>query len=476
MRRSSNSSRATIAFAVVVLVVTWLSWRGTSGGAPPGSRDGGAAQPPDDATVAAQAEVARTPATDDVSPPAVPEALAEAIAALLFGGDDGMPGYLRCVNLVASGEVAPEQASHAALSRLVADAGATTPVLRQVGLPAALLLADTAPTRRVAALGRRYRTDGSTHALHAALRARLGTWPDPLDPARVEALVASLLDLSAPALATRLAELLRSSDPHAHRAVRQALRSFASQGDASRIAVAAWALLHTEDGPTSGVAELLGCAAELQFEQASERTGPAINHLALAVRSMLAGGQYVAHAADPRLRATLVDALARAAGGAASQHGTAVFAAIALGGVGEDVRAASALAGLVKANVGGTIGNTAVVNLGYATDPAGFLALLPRFPDAPADAAAVLPHLDYLVGLMMATRRHPEQAEAAVPFLASTLTVWTTTALHLQARRNVLDLIADDLRPEFAPLLRRIAEDPADIHAAVARQLLERLR
>jgi hypothetical protein len=48
--------------------------------------------------------------------------------------------------------------------------------------------------------------------------------------------------------------------------------------------------------------------------------------------------------------------------------------------------------------------------------------------------------------------------------------------LQGQARGNLLSLIADDPRPEFAPVLRRIAADGRDPQAAVAKQILEQIR
>jgi hypothetical protein len=122
------------------------------------------------------------------------------------------------------------------------------------------------------------------------------------------------------------------------------------------------------------------------------------------------------------------------------------------------------------------IRNTAIVNLGYVTDPVGFVAMSPRFHDAPTEDAVLLPHLDYLVGLTMAMRRHPEQVDVVVPFFESALATWRATPLQGQARGNLLSLIAEDPRPEFAPFLRRIAADGRDPQAAVAKQILEQIR
>jgi hypothetical protein len=338
------------------------------------------------------------------------------------------------------------------------------------------LLADSSPTPAVVEMGRRYLAGVSDHPVHAQLRTRLGTWPDPIDREAVAKLVAALLELGERELEAELAKLLAAGDRLSRCAIREVLGTLAGGSDSAKVAVVVWALLHGPDGPTTGAVQLLGCATELQAALASEHTAPAVNHLALAVRSMLAGDQYMRFHADPRLRATLADALGAAAHGAVDQQGSAIFAAVAMGGVGEDSRAAKALATLSTVSPNYAIRNTAIVNLGYVTDPVGFVAMSPRFHDAPTEDAVLLPHLDYLVGLTMAMRRHPEQVDVVVPFFESALATWRATPLQGQARGNLLSLIAEDPRPEFAPFLRRIAADGRDPQAAVAKQILEQIR
>ena len=475
MNHRTFSLLAALALVTVAIGQSLCAWRDAEVAAPLHTHAGGKRSVAEAATATA-AEAKRTKAPDDLPVVAMPAALADAVEALLFGVDDGLLGYLRCVDLVAQGEATRELASQAVVARLLADAAAAAPQLRQAGLPAVFLLADSSPTLAVAEMGRRYLAGLSDHPVHAQLRTRLGTWPDPIDRAAVAKLVEALLELGERELEAELAKLLAAGDRLSRCAIREVLGTLAGGSDSAKVAVVVWALLHGPDGPTTGAVQLLGCATELQAALASEHTAPAVNHLALAVRSMLAGDQYMRFHADPRLRATLADALGAAAHGAVDQQGSAIFAAVAMGGVGEDSRAAKALATLSTVSPNYAIRNTAIVNLGYVTDPVGFVAMSPRFHDAPTEDAVLLPHLDYLVGLTMAMRRHPEQVDVVVPFFESALATWRATPLQGQARGNLLSLIAEDPRPEFAPFLRRIAADGRDPQAAVAKQILEQIR
>lgn len=373
---------------------------------------------------------------------------------LLYGPAGGAAGYAEILSGVRQGTEKRDAAFTLLFEELDAD-NRGDGKLQNVELPLAFLLDIEPPPATAVSAKDAYLRVAAKTVPHTRMMDGLRSWP--LDEA-TRARILELLDEVATATSheervTALEKLFAMGAVGAKAFAVDLVKR--CHKDGSRTAAFVHAMLDASTDPKV-YSMVLNEAASTQIFAGESRASSVVNMVALGFRTYL--GNELGMQVDPRRRIEVQSAVMGLATNATVKHalGLGVAAAVALGGGNQDdPRIAQYLSNASK-EWPTLAANTALVNLGYSTDPTGYLGYVPWRLTPPTDMQRMIRHADYIAGLSIALNRHPEQESVVLPYVEETLRSWRNSRYELLVCEDVLRLIQSLKLRGAEPALREL--------------------
>ena len=377
----------------------------------------------------------------------VPNAQAETPAwllDLLFGHADGIAGYTEALSGIQNHTLDPGRASVQILGELIRDNNGSTQLRNTLVI--SLLREDPEPSERTVVQRSDYLSADAGSQIHVRMMALLKLWPvDEATRTLITELLAEITQAESQEDLQRLIRELLKLGPAGSKAL-SGLIVNRTRKDASKAMPLVIALLETTTEPDT-ISMLLNETAATQWIEGNERASDAINSIGVAVRTYLAGdlGLDTESARAQAIRAVLMEV---ASGKAVDQAvGLGVTAAIALGGGKQDDPMIAGFLARASKTWPTLAANTALVNLGYAADPSAYLAYVPWPMTPPTDRERMVRHADYLSGLTVAMRRHPDQEGLVLPYISDALRTWRSSRFEVMMCEHILGMVQNmDIR------------------------------
>jgi hypothetical protein len=375
---------------------------------------------------------------------------------LLYGPAQGASGYAEIVSAIRQGTEDRNDSLTALLLELNSDNRGDGDV-KNVQLPLALLMDVATPPPGAIAARDAYLASEPTTQRHTELMSALREWPvSEATHARILELL-SELD-AATTHADRVAaieELLRLGLIGAKTVAMELVRRCHEDGGGTVPFVHALLDASTDSSVLSMV---MHETASAQVFAGEERASGVVNMIGIGFRTYLAGE--LGSTVDLRRRITIQSTLMSLAAEESVKHslGLGVATAVALGGGNQDDPRVAAFLSNASKQWPRLAANTALVNLGYSTDPTSYLGYVPWPLTPPRDLQRMVRHADYIAGLSVALNRHPEQESVVLPYIVETLRTWRSSRYEVLVCEDVLRLIKNMNVRGAEPALRDLRD------------------